>query len=545
MELLLSIRNGQIEYLKKTGCCSYLLKGGTYIAKNTMNLYENKEQENPVELIKACQGVLLRENKEEIEIYCDPFCSIPLYYFYKNGAWMISASFAEIREEGEFTLDPVGAYELFLYGNCIHNRTLFKEIKQFPAASVLRIKKATNKSELDFYWNFQIEENKNIRKEEEALDLISDKLRTVFALYYQAVKREKKPVKIGMGLSGGLDSRMSLCLMSEIFDREEIQTFTFGYHKKILEYKFAKKTAKKLKQNKPRFYKLIPDAYVNSFELAQKTGGEIGIHHSHIYSYLKENKNFDLFLSNYYSDAVMGWDAKPDKEKKSLNRLSYYNKLHSGNFVIDDNIKTSIKADIESVADRYDTASNFSGLEEFFYVVERNPKFHVKLSYQYNNLLDTILPYADYELLCKMISVPLEYRYGKRLEEQVISRFMNLNDISSRRYFERSTETEENYNCYQKIYYGLKNWEYHKIDAVNRRLRKISGGRFALVDPFKTEDQLTVLIQLYPVLKQSVEFFTDKKILSQMEGRKLLDKKKISSYVGEKFNLISMWIALQ
>lgn len=546
MELLISVQNGQIKYLKKSNCCIYSLKSGACIAKNTIDIYENKDQEDPVKFIKEHQGILIWENKEKIEIYCDPFCSIPFYYFYKDDALILTASFNEIEQEKSgFSIDPAGFYELLLYGICLNSRTLFNEVKQLPAASVLTIEKKTNNSELSFYWNFQIKEDQKIKSENMAVDLIFKRLKTIFTLYHSAVLENKKKENIWMGLSGGLDSRMSLCLMSEIWKKGKVQTFTFGYHKRILEYKFAKKTAKKLKQSKPEFYKLTPKAYQDSFELAKKTGGEIGIHHCHIYSYLKTNKKCDCFLSNYYSDAVMGWDAKANKEEKNLEHLSYFRKLSSNHFQIENETKDLIKEDIKIVSERYEIHSNFSGLEEFFYVVEKNPKFHVKLSYQYNNVTDTILPYADYKLLCDMISIPLKFRYEKKLEEKIISQFLQINDISSRRYFERSPGTESSYSWYQKIYYGMRNWQYHKLDAVNRRLNKISRGKLALMDPFKTEEQLTVIMEMSLFVKRAIEFFISQKILSSKTGEELLDEKNQNFYIGEKFTLLSMWIAIQ
>lgn len=535
MKLYFTSSDTGVEIVKNEGFCVSTNRNITYLYQNDGEKVILPEWigEKPEEFILQNKGILICESKPWIHIYNDPFCSIPLYILPQKNHIALSADFAELQKCcSGWELDEAGFHEMALFGNCINDRTLFRHVKQLPASSRVSMIMGSTSYQIENYWNFNIYRNTDIVTEQDATEKAHEKLKEIFEKY--------KGRKLHMGLSGGLDSRMSACLLREVSDKENINCFTFGYSSHILEYAFAKKVAKQLHLKKPYFHKLKASSYLNSFDLPLKTGGQIGINHSHIYSYLSGRKLEGIFLSNYYSDAVMGWDAKNSKEETNLTKLSYFRKLESSPYTLSASVKEDILADLCKVVSRYDEKSNFSGLEEFFYVVERNPKFHVRMSFEYGNFIKTELPYANYQLLDLMISIPLEFRYEKKLEQNIANKYMIMNDISSRRYFEKSDLSEKNYTKIQRFYYQLRTKQYRLYSSVNNRLFRYSKGRIQIMDPFQTEDPISVVVKNETMVNQAADYLHTAGLIPEDFMKTLTDPNKKNSFVDMKLTFLGI-----
>ena len=93
-----------------------------------------------------------------------------------------------------------------------------------------------------------------------------------------------------MGMSGGMDSRITLTFLSKYVPKENLELFTYGFDERLLEYKYACEVAAALGLNKPKFHKLTKDSYKKAMDyLPQMSGGQIGINHCHIIDYLNNN----------------------------------------------------------------------------------------------------------------------------------------------------------------------------------------------------------------------------------------------------------------
>ncbi|MEL7596955.1 MAG: hypothetical protein AAGU01_01995, partial [Clostridiaceae bacterium] len=340
--------------------------------------------------------------------------------------------------------------------------------------------------------------------------------------------------------------RLSLCLLSKFVDKSNISTFTFGYHEKILEYKFAKKTTEILGLNKPEFYKLSDRSYLDSFDLPYETGGAIAIHHSHIYDYLKKKDTNSLFISNYYSDAVMGWNAKYLEKEDCLENTDYCRSLLNNQFHLPEDMINSIKADLKKIISRYPKDSNFSCMDEFIYVTERNPKFHVKLTFAYNKYIKTELPYADYNLLVKMISIPLQFRYEKKLEAYLIeNKYFRLHDVSSRRCFQRSQVKKTDYSVSERIYYSSSFFVFRLINLINYILAKVLKVNLQIINPYLTENQEIIFNRSFKLFnKKACEYFYSRGIINGILKEQLLKIEYKCNIISAKYTLVSLWSIL-
>lgn len=503
----------------------------TFFAFDSVDI-EFLQKSDLQDFCKRNKGIAVYADEELIEVYNDPFASIPLYVITTGeDSFLLTTDFEDCYGTAE-EVDRAGLFELLLYGSGIGSRTIFKNMKQFPAAGKWTIPG----NQISPYWNFDIAVDKNINSEKDASEAVYNCLKNIF------VKYENK--NIVMGLSGGLDSRLTACMLSDLCKKEKL-FFTFGYHRKIKEYKLACAVTKRLGLNRPDFILMQNKDYVNALPISKKTGGQIAPNHMHMYYCLSKyaHKKDTICISNYYSDAVMGWDAKEKKEKETLEESAYYRTLSNSELKIPRTVKIEIEKDLQELAGRYPlTNGNFSCMDEFIYVVERNPKFHVRLSALCREWMQVELPYADYELLKLMLAIPINLRTEKRVEQDIIERFFfSMRDISSRRYSERGEATEKKYRIIDKVFYKAGYYRMRFLNLINVCLAQVTGDRIQVVNPYLTEHHNIVLnTVLWKTYLHSLRALNAGGYLSEEDVVELSKKERRGKNVQLKFAIISV-----
>lgn len=492
------------------------------------------------EFIDMCvhnKGVGILNTNEKIIICNDPFCSVPVYVAKEGDKIVISSDIEMFYGNGRKT-DRMGFYEILLYGSALYDRTLIEGVKQFPAASMCII----DKSSMDFlikpYWNFEVKENPLYENINKAVEDVKNCLFDIF----RGIN-----IPITMGISGGLDSRLSACMLYETKKSEELSFFTFGYDPRIKENTISKDVLRELWDKdlpKHSFVKLTASDYQNSRYVPESTGGQIGLNHIHQYACVRRMKNKpNTLISNYYSDAVMGWDAIPVRSNETMEESDYYRHLQRNTLGLTDEEISLIEQDLKKVCDRYPKSGNFSCMNEFIYVTERNPKFHVRLTAVLAEFVNVELPYADYELLSLMLSVPINNRAEKLIEEKITQQYLGeMHDISSRRYFERSENSEKRYSLTKRLYYSLGYYRMRGTNAFNAMMAKLTDYRIQVINPYQTENQNQVLNQsLYEEFLEGLSYLREQGLVNDKMVALLNKKDYRSKNIGMKFNMIGLW----
>ncbi len=482
---------------------------------------------------KKHKGILVYTGPDYIEVYNDPFASVPLYMANKGKKYLLTTDFRLCYDYAE-GIDRVGIYETLLYGSGIGIRTIFNNIQQFPAAS--RCVLNENGGRILPYWNYTILQRADMEEEAVAAEQVYLKLQAIFSKY--------KGDKIVMGLSGGVDSRLSACMLAGT-GQKDVMLYTFGYSRHIKEYRIACAVAKRLGFAQPHFVPLKAKDYMNNLSVPIKTGGGIALNHMHMYRCLSEYDSEDkaIALSNYYSDAVMGWDARAEKAKESMEESAYYSTLQNTELRIPWEMKREIEKDLAVLAERYPgDKGNFSCMDEFIYVIERNPKFHVRLSALCRERMPVELPYADYELLELMLSIPIKYRAEKRVEQYILDNyFFSMKDISSRRYFGRGESTEKRYGLADKIYYRTGYYIMRFLNLVNVLLACVSGDRLQVINPYQTENQTIVLNSaLWSRYQEALAMLADGGYLEKSDAVRLSKKERRGGNTSVKYAVIGL-----
>ena len=431
-------------------------------------------------------------------IYSDPFRSQALYIYSGKKKLTIFKNFQKFLEKkDEFSneIDKIGFYETILYGTPLWSRTIYKNITQLPAATFIKINKLTGKYIISRYWNFDIKEDKSIKTISDA----AHELHSHLSRKYNSLDKEKNYC---MGLSGGMDSRISLAYLSSSIPRNKISLFTFGFNEKILEYEYAKKIAKALEVDAIRFHKLECEHYKDALTyLPTESLGHIANNHSHITSFLKSlsTPSNMTHISNYYSDAIFGYATHLPKKSLLNDTNSYLEKLKNAKFIKNE-IREQILLDIEKLLCGYDHSSNFSSQSEYIYLTERNPKFHLNLVNCQDKFITTLTPFVDFELLKFMLSIPLKYKEQKIILDEIFKLFFpsisqeNIGEISSR----FSPRFSKNIDWITFRYFNL----------INSILRKFSYGKIQISNKFQTEEQDKLLYTCFhKELKQATKNF--------------------------------------
>lgn len=488
---------------------------------------------------KRHKGIGVEVGNGKITVLNDLYSSVPMYIAQVDHSCIITSDIQEFYKR-KSEVDLVGLYEILLYGSGLYDRTILSGVHQMPAASKCVIDYKNQSFLIEPYWDYSIMRNSKYEDIDIAVKDVMNRLESVFS---------EIDGNVVMGISGGLDSRLSACILSRTHKPEQTSFFTFGYDSGIHENKVAKETIDKIwgQDHAPGhfFIKLDERDYIDASYVPISTGAQVGLNHSHLYRSLLRIGGIDelTFISNYYSDAVMGWDTLPIKKDETMRECTYYKVLIDNSLHLEDEYIKKIMEDLEKICDRYPQNGNFSCMNEFIYVTERNPKFHVRLSAMLSDIAKVSLPYADYELLEIMLSIPLENRTEKKIEELIIKSLVGeFKDVSSRRYFERSKYTEAGYTFYKKIHY---NWIYfcnRAINLANVVLAKCFNYRIQLMNPYWTENQNMVLNRyLYGDYIKALDYFDINKILSKGTVEKLRNKEYRSKTTGLKYTIISVW----
>lgn len=486
--------------------------------------------QNQIQFDINLKGLQKIENQTFITIYTDIFRSVPLYVSKDNFGLVVFSDFIDFQNiiEPNKNIDEVGFWETLLYGTPLWTRTIFKNIQQIPGASKITITKSTLEYKIEKYWNYDVKENHDIKTLREAAEGLNSHLNRIFdridvnKTYY-------------MGLSGGLDSRLSLSYLSKRISRKNINLFTFGFNSDILEYQYAKNVANAFGYENVMFHKIDASTYRDALTfMPQRSLGQLSISHTHILSFFRKlNLKDALQISNYNSDALFGFATKlPKLISDDYKETNYFKRLKSYQF-IGQGITDAILEDLYKITEGYENSFNYSSIDEYIYATERHSKFHMHLAWLQSRFIETLNPYADLELLKYMISVPLKYREQKVILDEVFKIFFSEFDLA---------QTPQISSRFSRRFSTTEDWAQFKfINVANAILRKVTDGRMQIFNKFQTEEHERLLFRDFKKdLKMATQGFMELGILNS-NSKKFFDKIPMRAIDADmRYSLISL-----
>lgn len=478
--------------------------------------------------------------KDKTEIYVDPFRTIPLFITTDTtGHHHIFSDFSTFYalKNIDKTIDKTGYWQNILMGGCVHTRTLYKNTKQLPGAHKLIVNHTDNTYKIDRYWDFSVQKDPTITKEKmlEGMFTRLDAMAKKFA-----DNAQKSNTHYTLGMSGGMDCRLLIAFLSRHLKTDALTPFTFGFDERILEYQYAKEVAHTCGFTNTLFHKLDASSYRNALtHMPQQSGGQIGINHCHILDFLKTNAQQNLLpkntqhISTYYTDAILGWDARYPKNIPTNLADNFYTHVTQAYPFLPEKVKEEMIQDgLNVFTPVVKPTTNMSCLPEYKYVTERHQKFHLHLAYMQGHHMPMHIPFADYDLLTYALSVPAQFRANKHWVDDIFAQYFpkiaKIKDVSSR------FQWGANYS-------SKREWAHFKaLNAANSIIRPLSGGRTELYNPYQTEEADRILRRHFHTDLKSA---TQKAVLHGLMDTKtkhMFDKLPWRSRgISERLNLIS------
>jgi asparagine synthase (glutamine-hydrolysing) len=225
--------------------------------------YENEGEDFVRKLNGWFSGLLIDLKNSKVMLFIDRY-GMQRVYFHQNNDCLLFASEAKslLRVRPELRqLDMRGVGELITCNCVLENRTIFPGISLLPGGSAWTWEKG-KKLAKNFYFKAGEWEGLPSLEDEVFVARLSETVKKVIPRYF----REKG--RVGMSLTGGLDSRMIMACLNSL--PGELPCYTFGGTKDMLDITIAKKVAAACEQSHTTLR--LDSSFFASFpELAEKT----------------------------------------------------------------------------------------------------------------------------------------------------------------------------------------------------------------------------------------------------------------------------------
>lgn len=262
-----------------------------------LHLYEEYGKSFVSKLNGSFILIIWDKEKQELLIINDRYGLRPLYYTEQNGYLLFGTEIKAILQDASFKriIDDKAVSDFFTFGYILNDKTFFQGIKKLSPASIMTYN--LNNIIIDEYWSFDFWDEHEIRSEDYNLKQFQRYL-------LKAVDRQMKgDYKIGVQLSGGLDSRV----ISASIDKQyyPIHSFTFGKLNSD-DVKFANMLANKLGTYHHFFEYKSSDFTSGAEKAVYLTEGMLNVLHIHrIQTCVEMKKYVDIVLNG--AEALHIW----------------------------------------------------------------------------------------------------------------------------------------------------------------------------------------------------------------------------------------------
>lgn len=359
------------------------------------------------ECLKLLDGyfcaALYSADDQKVKLISDRYGMRLLYWYHGNGvfAWGSEVKAILAFDGVDKELDST-SYDCFMdLGYLMGEHTWFEHVKLIKPATVIEYNLATDEMSQHHYWKWSEIQPSNLTFDQ-AVDELGNR-------FIEAVRRRFDPnERIGISLSGGLDSRAIFAAIDHLYPQYKGYAYTFGIpgcdDMTIAEQVISR-------SNNWEHQEFCFSAN-NWFEPRKKkiwnTDGMQDMMHMHGSEFLSEAaQHMDINMNGYCGDAILGggflsrvpWNQRITAD----NSKSFYSKY-------------SCLADIDS--DFYDIERVEPNLH-----MNRVRRFTVYGSVNALPWLDQRKPFLDNKLVELVFSIPDEYRANNKLYSSMLQKF--------------------------------------------------------------------------------------------------------------------------
>lgn len=246
-------------------------------------------------------AVIYDSRESKIYLITDRFGFKPMYWTVRNQELIWSSELKGLLGHVDFNpkIDPKAVEEFLDIGYLLENRTWFEGVEMVPPSSVLIYDISGASYENRQYWSWH-----NIRVMSGNIDE-NEIVEETGRLFLRSVrKRARRNERIGVALSGGLDSRAVLAAVPE--DQRSLHAFTFGIEgcddmviaEKVSKRKGAKHHAFILNEHNWLLPRLLG---------VWQADGAISVLHMHGIEFRSQYRQIaDVCLNGFAGDLILG-----------------------------------------------------------------------------------------------------------------------------------------------------------------------------------------------------------------------------------------------
>jgi asparagine synthase (glutamine-hydrolysing) len=268
-------------------------------------------------------AAIYNKKEQKIKLISDRYGMRVLYWYFKDNifAWGSGVKAILAIDGIDKTLDQ-SSYDCFMdLGYLMGEHTWFEHIKLIKPATVLEFDMLENKVKQEYYWTWKEIKPSNLTFNE-AVDKLGN-------LFIEAVAKRFNPnEKIGISLSGGLDSRAIYAAVNHLHPDYTGYAYTFGIPA-CDDITIAEKVINVYKKWKHQSFHFSNENWFKPrFSRVWNTDGMMNLLHMHGSEFSESiMQNCDINLNGYAGDAVFGGslishrkdfqDQKPNKKNAS------------------------------------------------------------------------------------------------------------------------------------------------------------------------------------------------------------------------------------
>ena len=277
--------------------------------KNTANanwiinsFRKKKEWSFLVDVDGVFDGVLIDNTNNKVHFFNDHFGLRRLYYYTASDfiVWSSEVKTFIGLEEFNLEIDPVALTSFFINGSLDGTTTWFQGVQLMPPATVLSWDVEKNKFITYKYWN-----GNDLWISSPITVNYNEAIHNIGELFEKAVaKRIKNGNRIGIPLSGGLDSRAVLAVALKYVD-QKIHTHTFGIQES-LDILIARRVSSKAGTLHRETFINNDNWFKNKMEAVWITDGQLDLRHMHGSVDIYEYSNVDIGLSGVLGGGIIG-----------------------------------------------------------------------------------------------------------------------------------------------------------------------------------------------------------------------------------------------
>ncbi len=381
---------------------------------------------------------IYKKDDDTLIIINDRFASRPFYYLNKDNNLIFASEKKAIFAvyNGQLSFSEIGLLEFILFSHNLSNRTIYNDVFAIPPASILVYKNKNCK--IKQYWNFTYT-GKKITNISEFL------VKLGITLKKAAEKRYIGRNYLGLGLSGGLDSRVIAVTIPDT--KQGVYARTYGALNS-LEVQIAKEIAKRKKFDhyihEPKnivFSKFLYPAVWRTDGSVPFTGLKSIVEHN----ILKDKMLYNL--GGQFGDVLTGktilpYMLDPFLKKDQFIELVFdkYTRRVSGGINLIKRIfnKQYFKENFPLLKEMFIKsfsnieANNNCDLYNVWDILNRQARFTFNSFAVDNYLFMKINLFTDYDYVELLQQTKVRHRFGQILYKQMIaSQFSEISDIKN------------------------------------------------------------------------------------------------------------------